>query len=384
MSDSNRSQLFYAVETAYNQVPATAFKTARFTQESLDYAITNTQSKEIRPDRQIVDLIQTDAKSSGTTDHELSFASFDDFLAAMLFSAPFGVDLTLTGTNIGADSTDSSLNLSVGNFPAYAAGQFISIAGFATAGNNGIAQVVSNTGPKLVLSGLTLTTEAAAASVTLKGNMVRNGTTLTSFTIEKFFSDVGHYFHYTGMIVDKGTFKISSQAVLTAQLNWMGSNSTESDATLSTGAASPANANSVMNSTSNVAKIFEGGNALTGVHFKDLQFDVNNNLRARLAVGSLTPTDYGTGEFQVTGQCQAYFADPTLYQKYLNGTESSLAVIIKDGAGNAYVVSFPRIKYTAGKIVASGANSDVMAAMSFQAIRDKVNGYTMQIDKLAA
>lgn len=82
---SNRTELLYIAETTPGTTPNTpAFKSIRYTGESLLYDITTTQSNEIRPDRNVSDTVQTKAGAAGDINFELSMNSFDDFLAAAL------------------------------------------------------------------------------------------------------------------------------------------------------------------------------------------------------------------------------------------------------------------------------------------------------------
>ena len=71
-----------------------------------------------------------------------------------------------TATTISAASGDNSINDSANNFPLFNAGATIYISGFTgTAGNNGTATVTSATVSKIVISGITLVTDAAGESV---------------------------------------------------------------------------------------------------------------------------------------------------------------------------------------------------------------------------
>jgi len=78
--------------------------------------------------------------------------------------------LTYTAGTISADSTDNSINDSATSFPAFVAGDKITIQGFTgSTSNNGVGIVVSRTTAKIVISELTLTTDAAGESVTIYG-----------------------------------------------------------------------------------------------------------------------------------------------------------------------------------------------------------------------
>ena len=78
--------------------------------------------------------------------------------------------LTYTAGTISASSTDNSINDSANAFPAFVAGDKITIQGFTgTTSNNGVGVVVSRTVSKIVIAELTLTTDAAGESVTIFG-----------------------------------------------------------------------------------------------------------------------------------------------------------------------------------------------------------------------
>lgn len=74
---------------------------------------------------------------------------------------------TYTATTISAASGDNSINDSANAFPLYPAGAIIHISGFTGGAPSGLATVVSSTVSKIVVSGLTLTTDAAGESVTV-------------------------------------------------------------------------------------------------------------------------------------------------------------------------------------------------------------------------
>jgi hypothetical protein len=74
-------------------------------------------------------------------------------------------------------------------------------------------------------------------------------------------------------------------------------------------------------------------------------------------------------------------ASGSLYSKYLAGTESSLSLRLTDSAGNAYILTMPRVKFTEGNLVAGEPDADVVEELSFQALRHPTYGFTVQIDR---
>jgi len=85
MSDGSRHSLAYIAETPYGQTPATpAFKNVRHRTTSLGLTRETLQSEELRSDRMIADVRGGTQQVGGDIEVELSYGSFDDFLAAVL------------------------------------------------------------------------------------------------------------------------------------------------------------------------------------------------------------------------------------------------------------------------------------------------------------
>lgn len=86
MAESNRVSLIYVPEVTLGTTPTNSsnWKTFRFTGESLLPNYSTKQSEEIRADRNRSDVIQTSASVSGNVNFELSGATLDDFMEAVL------------------------------------------------------------------------------------------------------------------------------------------------------------------------------------------------------------------------------------------------------------------------------------------------------------
>jgi hypothetical protein len=135
----------------------------------------------------------------------------------------------------------------------------------------------------------------------------------------------------------------------------------------------------VMNATSNVAKLYVGGVPLSGTFAKTLSLDVDNSLRAQTAIGNLAPIGCGSGTLKVTGKLSAYFANSTLYDKFTGNTASSIALVVKDAAGNGYGYKVPAIEFTGATITSGSWTQDIMVDLDFSAKID--NGRHRQDDR---
>ncbi|UUX51805.1 phage tail tube protein [Nisaea acidiphila] len=389
MADSSRTELAYVKEPLWGTTPASPLTQLRFTGESLGYTISTTSSSEVRADRQVPDLIQTGASAAGSVNLELSYGAYDTLIESALFSAWSAPVAISVSDDIAASNASSAFTSSGTDFTSagITAGQWVKIGGFAANGgeNNGLYRVTGVAANSLAVSPAPASDEAAGGlSVTVSGSTIRNGISETSLTLEKAFTDIGQYIAFTGMVADTMDLQIQTGRVLTGSFGFMGASASIGTATAGTGAAVPAPSNPVLNAVNNIGQVMEGGAALSGVFLQSLSVSLANGLRGIGAVGSLGNVDIGSGRCQVTGRASFYFADGTLYEKYLNGTATSLSFRVTDADGNAYVFTLPRVRLTRGSIAAGGPDQDVMADFQFQAVRDQATGATIQIDRLAA
>jgi hypothetical protein len=381
-ADSNRAQVFAMEEVTWGDIPATALDTLRFTGESLKFAIETITSNEIRYDRQVSDLVQVGAEANGGINWELSYGAVDLLLEGALFS-DWEAEKTITDTTISAANADSSFNDSGSGFPSFSVGQWIKVSGFTgDPSNNGFFKVVTATAAKITVDG-TLVDDAAGESVTIKGTMIRNGITKKSYVVEKQFADITQFISYTGMVVADMSLEVNAGAILTGVFNFMGKSGVRAGTTVGTGGPNAAPTNDVMNAVSNVLQVEEGG-AASAAKLSKLNLSLNNNLRALPQIGVLGAGAIGAGRIDVSGGLSAYFEDGVIYDKFVAATASSLSWRMQDVAGNAYILTLPKIKWTDADVVAGGLNQDVMTEMGLQAILDPTTGCSIQFDKFAA
>lgn len=384
-ADTAGFQLGFVQESTWGVTPSSALQLLDIVSEDLRRSTETTASQAMRADRNIPDIIRTSVASQGSINAEVSFAALDKFLEG-LFQSSFASDLAISASTISAAASDNSINGSGGSeFSGVTAGQWIKIAGFTgTASNNGYAKVETKTNSKLVLSGITLTDESAGDTVTVSGQLMRNGVTTKSFTIEKQFTDVSEFHAYKGMMVSTMALTIPTSDRITANIGFVGKDATSSSSTAGSGSATAAVGNQVLNSVDHVKNIRFADNAAATFDVAELSLNIANNLRSQPAVGNLAAIGVGSGQFQVTGSLQAYFQDQALFEDYLNFTERDISFRLEDTAGNAYVITLPAFKFTEGDVLAGGNNQDIYAQMSFSAKLDATTACAMQIDRFAA
>ena len=80
----------------------------------------------------------------------------------------------------------------------------------------------------------------------------------------------------------------------------------------------------------------------------------------------------------------AYFADGTLYDKFLSHETVSLAFPIIDIDHNTYYFTIPAFKVSSDPIAPAGIDQDVMETMEFTAFRDAATKCMIQIDRFSS
>jgi hypothetical protein len=212
-------------------------------------------------------------------------------------------------------------------------------------------------------------------------DLLENGTTPISYTLEKQFSDVTEFMSFTGMRVGQLSLSVRPGSILTGTFGFQGKIGAAAGVTVGTGAAIAAPSTEVMNAVNNIGTITEGGVAFADVMGIDLT--IANNLRQQPALGSLSGIGVGLGRCVVTGTVEAYFRTRALYQKYLSFAASALTFKVTDTAGNAYTFRILRLKYTDSDVVAGGNDQDVMVRLPFQGLRDAGSDSSIQIARKA-
>ena len=394
LSASNRTQLAYKLEGAYptnfGVLQGGNGTLVRMTGESLDYNVKTEQSKEIRADRQVTDTIPVSATAQGGFNFEVSFKEYDwvlEGIAQNVFSA--------YGTN-GVSAAIASLTLAAGTITAGAAptgndaftvlqkGQW-----FTLKPPVGATQVVKDyfasrafrvsttTAPTSTVITLDAATQinTTIAGTSMTGGMISssslvNGSAMKSYSIEVGHLDIGQYRQYVGMIPSKMDLKIGVGSIITGTVDFMGK-AMSLAATTGMGTPTVSQLFTPANAVKGVFDIFENGTSITAnTYIKSADISIDNSLRGQEAVGVFGNAGVASGTIKASGKLEVYFADAVLYNKFLNNTETSFSIPVMDVNGNGYVIVFPRVKYTAAKVNATGLDQDNMLSLDFMALMD--------------
>ena len=383
---SNRTALRFVKETVFGETPATpTLQDLRYTGEGLNYNLSNITSDEIRADRATANLIQVQSDASGDINVELSFDSYDGFLEGAMAST-WSADLAISATDISTTVTTNIISSSSTDFVAagIVVGQWIEVGGFTDPANNGYFRVKAVTANQIDVYS-NLVTEASGATITIGGSMIRNGTDLTSYTIQKHIQDstTPTFFNFTGCRVGGLSLTFATGAILGGAFSFMGLGSNTDTAQIAGATTNVATTTEPMNAVGNLLDI-RMDNVTSTAKFSNLTMNLSNNLRAQDAIGSLPHIGVALGRLEVTGDISVYFEDTSTYNLFLNSTAFTLSFRAEDNAGNAYIFTFPSVKFETGAVVSGGLDQDVMLEGTWRAILDGDTQCMAQIDKFSA
>lgn len=211
-------------------------------------------------------------------------------------------------------------------------------------------------------------------------NVLKNGVTRKSFTIEKEFSDVGKFEYFRGCEVTQMAINMSASQFVTGSFGIMARKSESGSASIATVKA-PATTTPVFNTTYHMTGLtINGGVYSDGI--QSLAFSLNNNAREQRQIGSKDLAGVGMGSALLTGTLNCYFGNATVItDAYDTDTPVEIQFILA-AAGSLYTVTLPAVKFSGKKHVAGGINTDVQLEMTFQSVIDDVEKCEIKIERL--
>jgi hypothetical protein len=320
-------------------------------------------------------------------------ATADNFAAAVNQQRVRG-ELAVSATVAGSTVTLKNLNVTGGSVTeANDTGNALTVTAFSggNASLRGVFKIEAMTDDKLSVSPAPATfANGAALAVTIKGSMLRNPhdpaeITPQSFSIETGFEDVDQFFITDGLRVGTLNYDIASNAILKGSYGFNGRATKRSPVT-KLGAAPytvlETTATLVANATTNVGVIKLNGEALSTA-VQSISLQGNNALRDQNAVGNKFPAGIGAGRMEITGNLVAYFADGTMWDKFIEHQTVSVEFNIEDVEGHHYEFTIPAANFSTDTVNPAGGNQDIMENMAYQAKRDPVTDCQIQIDRFS-
>lgn len=373
--DSTLHKIYFTAESTYGTTPASpAWTPIRHTGVSLGLTRSSLVSAEMRSDRQVADWQPGTRQAGGDISAELNYGNLDKLFEAALLGTWAAKTAPYTASTISADNADNSINDSASAFPLLSVGDVVAITGFTGLGdNNHSGRVVSSTTSKIVLSGITLTNDAAGEAVTItpQAQTVTVGTTRRSFSLLRNFTDdaVTPFHRITGAEVNTLKVSLKADGLVEASFTFLAKD------TIDPAADAPASSSYVSESTGNTFNFAGGTLSIDGTAsavVTDFSFTLENGLAPRFVIGSGTTLHPSVARSNVTGQLVVYFESAALLTAFTAATAKTLSLVLTDTALNRYVIDFPKVFFTGAQPDTKG-QGPVMLTIPFQAVYDATN-----------
>lgn len=384
MSNSSRVQARIIKETSLGVVPVSpVFDNINITSESLGRTTQTANSEYIRSDTNLADLVRVGATAGGDIGIEWQYEGYELLLEGA-FRSTFGTAVAISATDIAAVANGFSSTVTDFTTENIVEGQYIKVDGFTDTTINGFYKVLTVAANLLTTQIAPANTEAAGNTIDITGQFMKNSNVDSSYAVEIEFEDITQFKLNTGQRVGDFALTAAPASILTGSFTLNGTTTTIAQTTASTGGTpTPAPTTEVMNAVDNVVNIVENG-VLSTLDVTSITINMSTQPRDLQAVGNLEPVDIGTGTLQVTGEFAAYFEDQFAYERYLNFTDTNLAFVTQDSAGNAYVIDLPKINFTDGNPTAPGIDQDVILTLQYGASYDPTFDGMIGITKIPA
>lgn len=215
---------------------------------------------------------------------------------------------------------------------------------------------------------------------TWSSNVIKNGVTQKSVTLEKTFEGgaTDQYHRFAGAIVNTMSLSMQVGQIVTGSFGFVAKNVTQATSAIAGSGYTAVNTNPVMNAAAGFGSLAITGS--TGPELTSLNINISNNLRVQQAIGSVAARGVTAGRFVVTGDLTAYFESAELYALFLAGTAADLTFALTDAGSKSYTFVIGNLKFSNCEIVAGGNDQDVMVKMNFQGLFETDN--TLQITRV--
>ncbi len=371
MSDSNLIQVSFLREVDWGVTPNSAFQELLLTDGTFAHDQATIRSAQIRADAQAADSKRVGADANATFNVEWSAAAFDELLrGGIRADSDWTTESTIAGTDIAAVTSGNQFTSTVVDISAdLTIGQWIFVAGFAGAANNGWFKVTALSTYALTVAGGTLSDEAATPAITIKSSQIRNGIDTASYSLQEHFQDLtARYNLITGARIGDWSLNITPSAIITGSFGFQGKDIDQAAAAAGDGTVTDAPGNDVMSEVDAFDDVWIDNTAL-GWDLFQTTMAVSTATRPQTQLGQLAKRGIGLGTLTLNGTMETYLDDDSwaLQNDFFDFTKFSWAYALTDGNGNRYHFEYPQVALSEEPGDVPGTDTDKMLALSFEA-----------------
>lgn len=204
-------------------------------------------------------------------------------------------------------------------------------------------------------------------------NVLKVGSTKSTFTIEDQYTDVPRYIPYKGCLVDSLSLSLQQGSKITGKLGYtVGTVPTASVGTsCGTGGPTAAPTNDIMSPVGSVQLIQEGGALdIKALGVTAFSLDITRAGIKQPQLGTLSLSSLDAGRFVMKGSVSLYVSSPTLLDKYLGDTQTSLALTLGGASTKKYAFLMSKVRFTDGGIQELSKDAAAIQTFGFQATYD--------------
>lgn len=216
-------------------------------------------------------------------------------------------------------------------------------------------------------------------------DVLKNGVTPKTFSFERKMptgAATAEYFRFTGMQGNSLSLTCKAKEVVSGSMEFLGKAGTVASAAIASSTYVDATTEEVFSPVADFAALSVGG--VSTAHVLGLTLNINNNLRAPGALGSVDAVGIGSGKFEVSGTLEVYFEDTTLYANYLAGDAIALEFTIGSTTLKKYTFSMGTIKLETAETPVSGPDDDLIVSFNYRALYDSTDECTLMITRAVA
>jgi len=181
-------------------------------------------------------------------------------------------------------------------------------------------------------------------------NNLKPGKTAISHSIETGYTDISQFQIFKGLQANTLSLSVKPNSLISATVGFIGKDAAAFTAT--TGATTTTAVTGKEAFDSFTGSMTEGGSAIATVTGIDLAYTnnlVESNVLFSNVLGAIL-----AGNIGLTGTLTAQFLDVSLYNKFMNGTSTSIAFTLTGTDTKIHTWTIPKVIYTSGDINPSG------------------------------
>ncbi len=363
---TNLLDLRFVEEVTFNVTPSGEYTPIPFMSESLETNQTAIASQQVKKTRRRTSVSRVDNQTSGDIQTEFLYGEHDKLYEYFLQSpTPAAQPSDETGVTSTAPDKFEASGLDV----AVSIGQWVRAdgteAGIYKCIDNSTADEITVEGPVLAGGGSNLTLEIS--------RVMKEGVTFKTLSIEKAFTDLSSEFAlFSGQALQGLSLSGARGDILSMGFTFLGANEVSASVTASSSLGTELG-NEPITSINALSSVRDNGIPYA---VQSLGFDAQNALRPQGDMFQLPLTGIGNGSLTVTGQHVAFFKTKAMMDNFLNFVTRSLAYVVEDPDANVFIFDWPHVKYTGGRRVGGGIDTDIFAEMTWEAFADTKSSAT--------